>query len=289
VDRGYQEAITYSFVDENIQQLIAPNDEYIRIQNPISSELAIMRTSLWCGLINAALYNINRQQQRVRLFETGLRFLKQGESTEQSKMLAGLALGSVHAEQWAEKSRPVDYFDVKADVEAFLALSGVQAKFTAGEHPALHPGQTALITNAQGESIGWLGMLHPNLEKQLGFDGPVFLFELLQEAVLGRVVPKFEPLSKFPSVRRDMALLVEDSVSAAAIIEAIQSAHEPKIRDVQLFDIYCGPGVADGFKSVALSLILQDYTQTLTDTEIDAIFSNVLEILASKHNAKLRD
>lgn len=289
VDRGYQEAITYSFVDENIQQLIAPNDECIRIQNPISSELAIMRTSLWCGLINAALYNINRQQQRVRLFETGLRFRKQGETTEQSKMLAGLALGSVHAEQWAEKSRPVDYFDVKADVEAFLALSGVQAKFTASEHPALHPGQTALISNEQGESIGWLGMLHPNLEKQLGFDGPVFLFELLQEAVLGRVVPKFAPLSKFPSVRRDMALLVEDSVSAVAIVEAIKSANEPKIRDIQLFDIYCGPGVADGFKSVALSLILQDYTQTLTDIEIDAIFSTVLEILASKLNAKLRD
>jgi phenylalanyl-tRNA synthetase beta chain len=289
VDRGYQEAITYSFVDENIQQLIAPGEEFIRIQNPISSELAIMRTTLWCGLLNAALYNLNRQQNRVRLFETGLRFRNSGSQTEQSKMLAGLAVGAVHAEQWGEKARNVDFFDVKADVEALLALTGTTAQFTASEHPALHPGQSAHIINDNGEGIGWMGMLHPNLEKQLGFDSPVFLFELEQEAVLARKVPKFAPLSKFPSVRRDLALLVEDSVSAAAIIDAIQSCNDSRIREIQLFDVYRGPGVADGYKSVALSLILQEFTQTLTDTEIDAIFRTVLEVLASKHNAKLRD
>ena len=242
-----------------------------------------------CGLINAALYNINRQQARVRLFESGLRFRQHGTETEQTKMLAGLAFGSVHAEQWAQKNRAVDFFDVKADVEAVLALGGTQAQFTAADHPALHPGQSALIRNAQGQEMGWLGMLHPNLEKQLGFDSPVFLFEVLQDAVLGRTVPSFTALSKFPSVRRDMALLVEESVSAVAIIDAIKSVEEAKIRDIQLFDIYRGPGVADGFKSVAISLILQDFTQTLTDIEIDAIFSTVLEILASKLNAKLRD
>ncbi|MGZ4960421.1 MAG: phenylalanine--tRNA ligase subunit beta [Methylomonas sp.] len=288
VDRGYQEAITYSFVDEAMQNAIAPGDEFIRIQNPISSDLAVMRTTLWCGLLNAALYNINRQQSRVRLFESGLRFFYQDGQIQQHKMLSGLALGSVNAEQWAEKSRGIDFFDIKADVEALFALTGNEAVFQPSQHPALHPGQTAQILNQQGQAIGLLGMLHPTLEKQLGFGSPVFLFELSQEAVLERAVPKFAPLSKFPSVRRDMALIVEDTVSASAVIDCISACGEAVIRDVQIFDIYRGQGVAEGCKSVALSLILQDFSQTLTDLEIDAIFHRVLDALAAKLNAKLR-
>jgi phenylalanyl-tRNA synthetase beta chain len=289
VDRGYQEAITYSFVDEAMQNAIAPGDEFIRIQNPISSELAIMRTTLWCGLLNAALYNINRQQTRVRFFEAGLRFFYQDGQIQQRKMLSGVALGSVNAEQWAEKARNIDFFDVKADVEALFALTGTQAVFQPGQHPALHPGQTAQILNAEGDTIGLLGMLHPTLEKQLGFDNPVFLFELNQEAVLERTVPKFAPLSKFPSVRRDMALIVDDAVSASAIIDCIAACGETAIRDTQIFDIYRGQGVAEGCKSVALSLILQEFSQTLTESEIDAIFRRVLDALAAKLNAKLRE
>jgi len=289
VDRGYQEAITYSFVDEAMQNAIAPGDEFIRIQNPISSELAIMRTTLWCGLLNAALYNINRQQTRVRFFEAGLRFFYQDGQIQQRKMLSGVALGSVNAEQWAEKARNIDFFDVKADVEALFALTGTQAVFKPGQHPALHPGQTAQILNAEGETIGLLGMLHPTLEKQLGFDNPVFLFELNQESVLERTVPKFAPLSKFPSVRRDMALIVDDAVSASAIIDCIAACGETAIRDTQIFDIYRGQGVAEGCKSVALSLILQEFSQTLTESEIDAIFRRVLDALAAKLNAKLRE
>jgi phenylalanyl-tRNA synthetase beta chain len=289
VDRGYQEAITYSFVDEAMQNALAPGDEFIRIQNPISSELAIMRTTLWCGLLNAALYNINRQQTRVRFFEAGLRFFYQDGQIRQHKMLSGVALGSVNAEQWAEKARNIDFFDVKADVEALFALTGTQAVFQPSQHPALHPGQTAQILNAEGETIGLLGMLHPTLEKQLGFDNPVFLFELNQEAVLERAVPKFTPLSKFPSVRRDMALIVDDAVSASAIIECIAACGETAIRDTQIFDIYRGQGVAEGSKSVALSLILQEFSQTLTESEIDAIFRRVLDALAAKLNAKLRE
>lgn len=289
VDRGYQEAITYSFVDEAMQTAVAPNDEFVRIQNPISSELAVMRTSLWCGLLNAALYNINRQQTRVRLFETGLRFVRKQGETLQQKMLAGIALGSVYGEQWGEKSRNIDFFDVKADVEALLALSANRLRFVPAEHPALHPGQTAEIVDGEGGVVGLLGMLHPNLEKQLGFDSPVFLFELFQDKILQRTVPKFAPLSKFPSVRRDLALLVLQQVSANQILACIESCQEERVREVAIFDVYQGKGIADGFKSVALSLVLQDFSQTLTDSEIDAIFRKLLETLSAQLNAKLRD
>ncbi len=289
VDRGYQEAITYSFVDEAIQTAVAPGDEFIRLQNPISSELSIMRTTLWCGLLNAALYNLNRQQTRVRLFESGLRFVRQQGEIQQQRRLAGLVLGPLNAEQWAEKSRNVDFFDVKADVEALLALGGSKIEFKAGQHATLHPGQTAQIFDAEDQAIGWLGMLHPNLEKQLGFDGPVFLFELNLDAVLQRSVPKFAALSKFPSVRRDIALIVAQQISASEIRRCISNSQEPSVREVAIFDVYQGKGIEDGYKSVALSLVLQDFSQTLIDSEIDAIFGRLLSNLTATLHAKLRD
>ncbi len=289
VDRGYQEAITYSFVDEAMQNAVAPDDEFIRIQNPISSELAIMRTTLWCGLLNAALYNINRQQTRVRLFETGLRFIRQQGETVQQKMLAGLALGGLNPEQWGEKNRNIDFFDVKADVEALLSLSALEMSFRTASHPALHPGQTAEIVDASGNVVGLIGMLHPSLEKQLGFDGPVYLFEIAQDDILQRSVPRFTVLSKFPSVRRDMALLVKQQVSAGEIVACIKTAREAAVRDIAIFDVYQGKGIEEGFKSVALSLVLQDFNQTLTDSEIDAIFRRLLEKLTAELNARLRD
>lgn len=289
VDRGYQEAITYSFVDEEIQHAIAPDDEFIRLQNPISSELSVMRTTLWCGLLNAALYNTKRQQNRVRLFESGLRFIKQDGETLQQPMLAGLALGGVNAEQWGEKSRKVDFFDVKADLEALFGLTGCAVSFKAETHAALHPGQSARLYNNRGEALGWLGMLHPTLEKQLGFDSQVFLFELALDKILEKQVPAFKPLSRYPSVRRDMAVIVEDKVTSAEIIACIEGCNEETIQAVRIFDIYRGPGVEDGYKSVALSLNLQDYSQTLTDSEIDAIFGRVLQTLMTELSAKLRD
>jgi phenylalanyl-tRNA synthetase beta chain len=289
VDRGYQEAITYSFVDETLHKLIAPEEDIIRLQNPISAELAVMRSSLWCGLLNAAIYNINRQQNRVRLFESGLRFYRNADGIQQDKMLAGLAYGAVQTEQWAEKSRNIDFYDFKADVEALLALTATPAYFYPAQHSALHPGQSAEIRNPADEIIGLIGMLHPTLEKQLGFDNPVFLFELKQEAVTCRAVPRFTPLSKFPSVRRDMALIVDDALSASTIIDCVNASQEAVIREVQIFDVYRGPGLAEGKKSIALSLILQDFSQTLTESEIDAIFQRILAVLAAKHNAKLRE
>ncbi|MFK5947241.1 MAG: phenylalanine--tRNA ligase subunit beta [Methylococcales bacterium] len=289
VDRGFQEAITYSFVDEDIQQTLAPDDKFIRLQNPISSELSVMRTTLWCGLLNAALYNTKRQQTRVRLFETGLRFLNENKQTVQQKMLSGLVLGNVNEEQWSNKSRKVDFFDLKGDLEALFYLSDCEAQFRSVKHPALHPGQSAEIVNSDGQKMGLMGMLHPTIEKKLGFETAVFLFELQQELVFKKSVPKFVALSKYPSVRRDMALLVEEKVTAADIVNNIFAVKEDFIKDVQVFDIYRGEGVEDGYKSVALSLILQDSTQTLTDSVIDAIFNKVLEMLSNNINAKLRD
>jgi phenylalanyl-tRNA synthetase beta chain len=289
VDRGYQEAITYSFVDEDIQQAIAPEMEVIRLKNPISSELAVMRTTLWCGLLKAALYNTNRQQNRVRLFETGLRFIKTDDETLQQKMLSGLALGDVYSEQWGEKSRKVDFFDIKADVQAIFALTGCVAQFVPCPQPALHLGQSAKILSQDGETIGWLGMLHPVLEKKLGFDCPVFLFEMDQSLVLNKRISIFKSLSKYPSVRRDLALIVKEEIAANDIIDCVINSAESTLQDAKVFDIYRGKGVEDDSKSVALCLIFQNTTQTQTDSEIDAIISRLLTLLNEKLNAKLRD
>lgn len=289
VDRGYQEAITYSFVDEEMQRAVAPDDEFISLKNPISSELSVMRTTLWCGLLKAALHNTNRQQNRVRFFETGLRFVNKGGQIQQQKMLAGLVLGSAYSEQWGEKARKVDFFDIKADVQAMFALTGCDAQFVSAKQAALHPGQAAEILSQDGEAIGWLGMLHPTLEAQLGFDTQVFLFELDQGLLLNKKFPAFGSLSKYPFVRRDLALIVKEDISARQIISCIKGSGERTLRDVVIFDVYRGKGVEDGNKSVALSLILQDDSQTLTDSEIDAIFSKLLETLANNISAKLRD
>jgi len=289
VDRGYREAITYSFIDADIQAMVAPNDKFLRLQNPISSELSIMRTTLWCGLIKAALHNTHRQQRRLRLFETGLRFVNIDGQTRQEKMLAGLMLGSVYDEQWGEKNRNADFFDLKADVESLFKMTGCSVQFAKIEHPALHPGQAAKILAESGDHIGCLGMLHPTLEKQLGFESQVFLFELSQELLLAKRKPAFKPLSKFPSVRRDLALLVKEDITAGDIIATVQGIDETLLREVAIFDVYRGKGVEAGYKSVALSLMLQNDQQTLTDTEIDAIVNNVLQTLTKRISAKLRD
>ena len=289
VGRGYQEAITYSFVDEEIQQAVAPEDLPIKITNPISSDLSVMRSTLWCGLLKAAQYNLNRQQARVRLFETGLRFLNNNGQIRQQKMLSGLILGGFFPEQWGEKSRKIDFFDLKADVQALISMTGNDAQYIAAKHPALHPGQSAQILSETGGKIGILGMLHPSLEKQLGFETQVFLFELDQDLLLNKTVSKFKPLSKYPSVTRDLALIVKETISADDIIASIKSSNEATLQEIALFDLYRGKGIEADCKSVAISMTLQNFTQTLTDVEIDAIFNNILQTLAQTIGAKLRE
>jgi len=289
VDRGYQEAITYSFVEPSMLAKIEPELEAIPLRNPISSDLAVMRTGLWCGLLDAALKNLNRQQSRIRLFETGLRFTRVEGKIIQQKSLAGLALGSAKEEQWGEKTRPIDFFDIKADVEAILRLAAHEssARFVGNQHPALHPGQSAEIL-LDGQRLGWLGMLHPKVEGELGFETRVFLFELDQDRLLKRIIPAFKPQSKFPQVRRDIAIIVEEQVTALSLTLCVENLSS-LIRKVLVFDVYQGTGIEIGKKSVALGLILQDDGETMTDAKIDEVIADVLARLAEEFNAKLRD
>ena len=289
VDRGYQEAITYSFVEPGMLAKIEPELEAIALKNPISSDMAVMRTGLWCGLLDAALKNLNRQQSRVRLFEAGLRFTRVEGKIIQQKSLAGLALGSAHEEQWGKKLRGIDFFDVKSDLEAILRLASHETKlrFVNGKHPALHPGQSAELI-LEGERLGWLGMLHPKVEKELGFETRVFLFELDQDRLLKRTIPAFKSLSKFPQVRRDIAIIVEEPVTAMSLTQRIETL-SPLIRQVRVFDVYQGTGIETGKKSVALGLILQDDEETLIDVKVDGVIAEVLARLAQEFNAKLRE
>lgn len=290
VDRGYQEAITYSFVEEGLQRLIEPEIPPLPLKNPLSAELAVMRTTLWVGLLDAALKNTYRQQNRVRLFESGLKFAQWPQGLEQKKSIAGLALGAVSEEQWGERSRSVDFYDVKGDLEALMKLTGRAdtLSFTAGRHPALHPGQTAEI-HLGGERLGWIGMLHPRLEKQLGFEQNVFLFELDQDVLVSRAVPKFRSLSKFPQVRRDIAVIVDDAVTVDRLAASVRDQGGDLLREALVFDVYRGQGVEAGKKSVALGLVWQDESETLTDVRVDEAVAKVVASLAEQFDARLRD
>ncbi|CAL1241151.1 phenylalanine--tRNA ligase subunit beta [Candidatus Methylocalor cossyra] len=290
VDRGYQEAITYSFVDGRVQELVTPDIAPLTLANPISNELSVMRTSLWPGLLEAALKNSHRQQERIRLFESGLRFARRGDGIEQRPALAALAMGLVEVEQWGAAPRKVDFYDLKADLEALVALTGRSAelRFAKGQLPALHPGQAAEV-RLNGERLGWLGMLHPRLEKQLGFQDRVFLFEVDQEVLLRRAVPRFAPLSRFPKVRRDLAVVVDEAVNAEQLVACIEAEGRDILRQVSVFDVYRGQGIEPGKKSVALGLVWQADSETLTDAAVDAAMAAVVENLTVKFDARLRD
>ncbi|KAB7623642.1 phenylalanine--tRNA ligase subunit beta [Alkalilimnicola sp. S0819] len=290
VDRGYQEAITYSFVDRELQQALDPEQEPLALANPISADLSVMRTSLWPGLVKAAVYNQARQQSRVRLFESGLRFRGALDELEQTPMLAGLVVGTALPEQWAGEPRPVDFFDAKADVEHLLALSGAADayRFVAETHPALHPGQSARIY-CDDQPVGWLGALHPQQARALDVDGACYLFELELAALQEARVPGFSELSKYPSIRRDLALLVSDRVSGGAITALVREVAGDVLRDLVLFDVYQGKGVPEAHKSVAIGLILQDYSRTLTDQDVDRLIGRVVERLGRDLGASLRE
>ena len=296
VDRGYYEAISYSFVDPKWQQVLDPEAQTIALANPLSSEMSVMRTTLLAGLLNALRHNANRQQTRVRLFETGLCFRPGGagnETTEigniaQDPMFAGVICGDINPEQWAEKPRKVDFFDLKADLEALLAFSAEKPVFEAAQHPALHPGQSACIRQ-NGEIVGWAGALHPQVQKALDIDPRVYVFEIRQNAVAKSRLPAFTPLSRFPEVRRDLAILVDENVPVGEILSTIDSASSDLVKETQLFDIYQGKGVEDGRKSVAFGLILQDFSRTLTDSDVDAEIENIVSALKQQFAATLRE
>lgn len=290
VDRGFQEAITYSFVDPTWDKIFNPAQEAKRLANPISSEMAVMRTTLWPGLVKAAQRNINRQQTRVRLFETGLRFVETADGVEQISMLACLASGAVFPMQWGSEPRAVDFFDIKSDLEALLELAGLRGSvsFQAHTHPALHPGQCAALFK-QDSLIGWLGALHPRIERKLGLGQRIYLLAVELEVLSRRPLPHFKPLSRYPAIRRDVAVVVEEGVSADTVLRCIAAQGIEILQEIQIFDIYLGKGVPQGQKSLALGLILQDFSRTLKDKEIDAVVTRIVSGLKRELGASLRD
>ncbi|MDX1722355.1 MAG: phenylalanine--tRNA ligase subunit beta [Pseudomonas sp.] len=289
VARGYQEAITYSFIDPKLFELFHPGVEPLMLANPISADMAAMRSSLWPGLVKALEHNLNRQQSRVRLFESGLRFVGQLEGLKQEPMLAGVICGSRLSENWAHGRDNVDFYDVKADVEALLASagSGADFNFIPGEHAALHPGQTARIER-DGRLVGFLGAMHPELGKALGFDQPVYMFEVVLAEIAQGCMPKFQELSRFPEVRRDLALLVDRDVPAATLLAVIREAAGEWLTDLKLFDVYHGKGIDPLRKSLAVGLTWQHPSRTLNDDEVSTATQNVLTSLEQRFNATLR-
>ena len=289
IQRGFQEAITYSFVDPVFQKALDPEREPLALANPISADLAVMRTSLWPGLIKALIHNQKRQQPRVWLFEHGLNFIPDGGALRQEPYLGGVITGTALPEQWGLAARPLDFFDLKNEVEALLALTGEPEAFTfvAAVHPALHPGQTARL-DRNGVTVGWLGALHPRAARQLDVEGDVFGFELRLTTLQPARTPAFHELSRFPASRRDLAIVVDESVSAQAIQDSIRQHGGDLLRKVRLFDVYRGKGIGEGRKSLALGLILQDLSRNLTDHVVEETVSRIIAELTQQFGATLR-
>ncbi len=288
VDRDYCEVISYSFVDKETQDALVPGVEAVALANPISSEMSVMRTSLWPGLAGVVKFNIARQQSRIRIFESGLKFVQQDDELKQKRVLSGAVTGDRCPEQWSAAPEPVDFFDVKGDLQSLLDYAGVEVGFEAGEHPALHPGQSAAIC-VGGEQVGWLGRVHPQVAQKLEIPGKTFLFELELDVVLKGRVPSFEKLSRFPSIRRDLAVVVDAGTAAGALSDTIRAEAGPLLQDLRVFDVYEGKGIESGRKSIAFGLILQDSSRTLTDDDVDAVISTITGQLEQEFGATLRE
>ncbi len=289
-DRGYQEAITYTFVDKESQQLIDPSIEPLPLVNPISADLGVMRTSLWPGLLKAVEYNRKRQHDQVRFFETGLKFVPSDEGLIQTPVIAGAICGRRKGESWEANNENFDFFDLKGDLEALFKLTAAdeQFKFVAAQRDGLHPGQTAEITR-NGKLCGFMGKIHPETQKAFDIDEPVYLFELELKRVTQRKLPKFGPLSKFPSIRRDLAILVKENVTSSQIVDLIGQTAKNWLNNVVIFDIYRGKGIEAGYKSVAIGLVLQRSDRTFKDAEIAKTMDRVISTLTDKLGAVLRD
>jgi phenylalanyl-tRNA synthetase beta chain len=291
VARGYQEAITYSFIDANLDRMFgAEATSQLMLTNPISADMAVMRQSLWPGLVRAAQANLNRQQARVKLFEIGPRFIGGPDGGHrETTCIAGIAVGGRLPEQWGVPATPVDFFDIKADVEALAAIGAGagRVRFEAGDHPALHPGRSVRILEGS-QAVGWLGELHPAVARDLDMPSAV-VFEIEARVATDKAKGTYRRASKFPSVRRDLAVVVPQEVSADALLEVIHKAAPATLRDSFVFDIYTGPQVGAADKSVAIGLILQDTSRTLTDEDAEGILQSVKAALGRAFQARIRE
>jgi len=290
VNQGFQEAITYSFIDPKLQKCLDPEQIPVALANPISSDMSVMRTSLWPGLVQSAIYNLHRQQNRLSLFESGLKFIQQHTELKQELMIAGLITGLRDPEQWGIDSQAVDFFDLKGQVENLLAMTGsvTDFSFIAAAHPVLHPGQSAQILR-NGEPIGWMGALHPAVERQLDLSQSVYVFEVSASGMLPAAIPSFSVLSKYPAIRRDIAVVVNKETPVSEVLNVIKNSAGESLTNVELFDVYEGEGIDSGRKSLALGLTLQDLSRTLTDKEIEQIIDTVLTELKDRTGAVLRE
>jgi phenylalanyl-tRNA synthetase beta chain len=292
VESDYQEAITYSFVDPKTQSLLFPQMEGLQLPHPISSEMSTMRVSLWTGLLQSVSYNQKRQQSRVRLFESGLRFIPDNSEktgVKQQLVISGVVCGLVANENWDNVTRSIDFFDVKADVENLLNCAGViDYRFESANHSALHPGQSAAIFVAD-TLLGYVGAVHPQFEKALGLNGRSYVFELEISALGLKKLPQAQEISKFPANRRDIAIVVDDDKVVGDILRCIENSGANQLVGLNLFDVYRGKGIAQGKKSLAISLILQDKTKTLEENDIQATVDGILAALSQNFEASLRD
>ena len=288
--RGYREAITYSFVDPRLQAVFDPEVAPVALANPISADMAVMRTSLLPGMVSAVLHNTNRQQPRVRMFETGLRFVPTDQGLKQVPTLAMVAIGQRFAESWAIAAEAGDFFDLKGDLESLLDLTGAPEAFTfaPSARAALHPGQTAAITH-KGHEVGYIGALHPTALAELGLNSALFVCEIDLEVLLKGNLPGFAELSKFPEVRRDLAVVVDKDVAAAQLMENVRAVAGSYLTVLRLFDVYEGKGIDPKRKSLALGLTFRDQSRTLSDSDVNKIVDQVIDLLEKNYKAELRN
>ncbi len=284
VASDYQEVVTYSFVDESWERDLLGNPNAIPLKNPIASNMSVMRSGLWGGLLDALVYNLNRKQERVRLFEIGATYQQVVTGYSETLHISGLAYGDASPEQWAQAARQIDFYDIKADVDV---LTGHRAEYQAAQHPALHPGQSAQVL-LNGVAVGWIGKLHPKWQQHYQLPKATVLFELAVDPLLKRNLPQYQEVAKFPPVRRDMAVLVDETVSVQAIIKTMKNTNLPHVSEIGLFDVYRGKGIPETKKSLAFLVLMQDTQKTLTDTEADAVMAALLESIVREHGAELR-
>ncbi len=297
VGRGYFEAINYSFVDAGLQNDIDPENEPIGLANPLSAEMSVMRTTVWSGLLKSLIYNVNRQQNRVRLFESGLTFSQppnQGslsfDDISQIHKLAGVACGPRQPENWSNDQEVIDFYDVKGDVESMLSLTGDMDsfEFVSGHHPALHPGQTAEIRR-NGETAGYVGLLDPRLQQKLDVRFPIYLFELKTDSIIPKKLAQSAPMSRFPEVRRDIAIIIDQKITSSEVRRCITDATDDTLKNLKLFDVYQGKGIDPNRKSLALGLTFQHSSRTLTDEEITNSVDKIVASLETTLEAHLRN
>ncbi len=289
VARGYFEAITYSFVTVEAARSFHPQAASTALSNPISADMSVMRPNLWPGLLGAAVHNINRQHEDVRLFEIGQVFADGAGGFSQEQHIGGVRYGLAQAPHWAAAARESDFFDIKQDVVAMLQnLTQDEPSFAPSDHPALHPGQCAMVS-AGGREFGYVGALHPAIARQYEIIKPLFLFEFMLSDLPDAGAPQFRPLSRFPAVRRDINVVVAESVSADACLAAAREGAGPLLRDLQLIDVYRGQGIDSDKKSLTLGLIFQDVSSTLRDEEVEAAVARALKSLRARVGGILRD